>query len=330
MPTPPLREDHPKMQEALDAWARENNNYDAGARRLNLAPGTFRHRVNVALAEGLTPFVEPQKPRIRVPARSTSQSELPVSGEAVRVFVWGCAHDSPDIPDKSRFRHAGLLASELKPDYIVDLGDSADFDSLSRHPPPGSEDDIQRPRFRADIDSLTEAYAAFAETAPDTPKYHLHGNHEYRAWRYEYLHPSAQGMFTTEVDQVFARFGWSIKNYRDWLFLEGVGFTHVPINAAGKEYGGKTVENTLLNESTFSVVWSHIHKQHFVRRAKVGVGNALQSYNTGTFMPQGLIKPYAQMAMTGWTYGPSELTLRDGQIESARYWSVQELSERYS
>jgi hypothetical protein len=33
--------------------------------------------------------------------------------------------------------------------------------------------------------------------------------------------------------------------------------------------------------------------------------------------------------MTGWTYGITELTLRDGQIESARTWSELELRERF-
>ena len=67
-----------------------------------------------------------------------------------------------------------------------------------------------------------------------------------------------------------------------------------------------------------------------VNRPKFGIGNAIQVYNTGSAMPQGYLKAYAGLSMTGWTYGFSELTLRDGQIESARYWSERELSERYS
>jgi hypothetical protein len=333
MPTRPLREDRPKMQRALDAWTAADHNYAAGANSLGMPEGTFRHQVNTALAEGLQPFVTPPKPRIRVPARSTYQAMPNAFGKAVRVFVWGCAHDSPNIPDKSRFRHAGMLAAELAPDFIVDLGDSLDLDSLSMHAPLGSVDDQQRPAFLTEIASVEEAYGEFHATAPpadEIPRYRLKGNHENRADRFEASNPTAAGVYTLPLSQVFARYGWSEKQYREWLFLEGVGFTHAPINSMGREYGGKTAENQIINETTFSVVWSHIHRGHFARRAKIGVGNGLQSYNTGTFMPQGLVKPYAGLSQTGWTYGVSELTLRDGQIESARNWSTLELSERFA
>lgn len=333
MGTPPLKFDIPKMQQALDAWADASYSATAAAKVLGIDRSTLNHRIKIAQDQGLAPHVKPEKPRIRIPARTSYQATPSAFGKAVRVMVWGCAHDSPSIPDKSRFRHAGQLASELRPDFIVDLGDSLDLDSLSGHPIPGSMDDRQRPFFTAEVDSLTEAYAAFHDTAPspdDIPRYHLHGNHENRAWRFEANNPASQGVFTTQIDQVFARMGWTIKGYREWLFLEGVGLTHVPINMAGKEYGGKTAENLVLNETTFSVVWSHIHRSHHARRAKIGIGNGLQSFNTGTFMPMGFIKQYAGLAQTGWTYGIHELTLRDGQIESARTWSTLELSERFS
>ena len=333
MPTPPLRDDRPKMQRALNAWAEADHNYTAGASILGIDTGTFRHQVGTALAEGLSPEIGQTKPRIRVPARSVYQPMPNEFGKPVRVFVFGCAHDAPNIPDKSRFRHAGLLASELKPDFIVDLGDSLDLDSLSHHALPGSVDDHQRPFFTAEVQSLTEAYAAFHETAPspdEVPRYHLHGNHENRAWRHEANNPASTGVFTTQIDQVFARMGWTIKAYREWLFIEGVGFIHVPINLAGREYGGKTIDNTLLNEITFSVCWSHTHRRQLSHRAKVGIGNALQSFNTGSFMPMGYVKQYAGLSTTGWTYGAHEMTLRDGQIESVRTWSTKELEERYA
>jgi hypothetical protein len=321
------------LQEALDVLAECDNNQTAAAKRLRLDRSSFRHRIERARDENLVPQIKPIKPRIRVPARSVYQPTPNEFGKAVRVFLWGCAHDAPNLPDKSRFKHAGLMAAELRPDFIVDLGDSLDLDSLSHHAPLGSLDDRQRPFFTAEVESLTEAYAAFHEAAPspeEVPRYHLHGNHENRAWRHEQNNPASQGVFTTQVDQVFARMGWTVKAYREWLFIEGVGFTHCPVNMAGREYAGKTAENTLLNESTFSVVWSHTHKMQLAHRPKVGIGNAIQSFNSGSFMPMGLIKQYAGLSTTGWTYAAHELTLRDGQIESVRTWSERELHERFA
>jgi hypothetical protein len=321
------------MQRSLDAYAAADFNYTAAAKAEGINTNTFRNHVEQARLHKLEPGKPLEKPRIRVPARSVYQPTPSEFGKAVRVFLWGCAHDAPNLPDKSRFKHAGLMAAELRPDFIVDLGDSLDLDSLSHHAPLGSLDDRQRPFFTAEVESLTEAYAAFHEAAPspdEVPRYHLHGNHENRAWRHEQNNPASQGVFTTQVDQVFARMGWTVKAYREWLFIEGVGFTHCPVNMAGREYAGKTAENTLLNESTFSVVWSHTHKMQLAHRPKVGIGNAIQSFNSGSFMPMGLIKQYAGLSTTGWTYAAHELTLRDGQIESVRTWSERELHERFA
>jgi hypothetical protein len=331
MPTRPLTRE--QMQEAVDTVHNFHGNRTAAARHLGMDRMTLTNRLEKGQSAGLLPLVVPEKPRIRVPARSVYSPMPSAFGKAKRVFVWGCAHDSPLIPDKARFRNAGRLAAELNPDFIVDLGDSLDLDSLSTHAVPGSTDDRARPGFLSELESLDEAYSAFDETAPpadSVPRFHLRGNHENRADRFEANNPTTAGVYTIPLSQVFSRRGWSERQYREWLFIDGVGFTHVPINQAGKEYGGKGVENTVMNESTFSVVWSHTHKQINSKRPKIGIGNSIRSYNTGCFMPQGYIKQYAGLSTTGWDYGVSELTLRDGLIEGYRYWSELELRERFT
>lgn len=330
MPSHPLTMD--QMQAAIDLLAQHDWNATAAARASGMDRTTLRNRVDKARAAGLTPFTPAPKPRIRVPARSVYQPIPDQFGDAKRVLVFGCAHDSPGT-DKVRFGNAGKLAAELSPDFIIDLGDTMDLDSLSTHAIPGSLDDRQRPAFKSETASLTEAQDLFDRFAPsgdEVPRFHLHGNHENRAWRYEQNNPTAQGVFTTEIDQVYARFGWTVKAFREWLYINGVGFTHAPINGMGREVGGVNANQTVAREATHSVVWSHTHKHEQVNRAKFGIGNAVQIYNTGSFMQQGYLKAYAGLSMTGWTYGISELTLRDGQIESARYWSELELRERFA
>ncbi|AVX04256.1 hypothetical protein MXMO3_01730 [Maritalea myrionectae] len=321
-----------QMQQAVDAYARNHGNITAAARDSDMPRSTFKDRLGRAHANGFLPNLTPAKPRIRVPARSTYVPQPASHGEAIRVMVFGCSHDSPLIPDKSRYLHMGRLASDLRPDYIVRLGDDCDLDSLSNYAVPGSADDFERPAFRREMESLEEAEAAFDKDAPDgsdIPRERLKGNHEYRADRFENNNPSAQGVFTGAIDQIYARFGWSVKQYKEWIFLGGVGFTHVPINAAGREYTGQNPSNMIANHSTFSVVWSHTHKGEFLNRPKIGIGNGIQVFNTGCSMPQGYIKKYAGVSTTGWTYRCNELTIRDGQIESARSWSMLELEEKY-
>lgn len=321
------------MQSALDLGAEHDWNWTAASRASGIDRSTLRHRADKARNAGLIALHKPPKPRIRVPARAVYQPTPDNYAESVRVLVWGCAHDSPTIPDKTRFANAGKLAAHLEPDYIVDLGDTMDMDSLSTHAMPGSVDDRERPFFKAEIASLTDAIFAFNEHAPsadDIPRIHLHGNHENRAWRFENNNPTSQGVFTTEIDQVYARFGFTVKAFREWLYISGVGFTHAPINGMGREVGGVNANQTVAREATHSVVWSHTHKREFIERPKFGVGNSIQVVNSGSFMPQGYLKAYAGLSMTGWTYGITELTLRDGQIESARTWSELELRERFT
>jgi hypothetical protein len=60
------------------------------------------------------------------------------NGEAVTVCVIGDAHDDPRMPDKSRFEVLGKWAASMCPDYIVQLGDWATFDSFNRYTERGS------------------------------------------------------------------------------------------------------------------------------------------------------------------------------------------------
>lgn len=321
------------LQRVVDAVADAHGNQAAAARNLGIPKGTVQHIKEQADADGILPYVKPPKPKYFVPPRSTYIAKPKKHGKAMRVFVFGCAHDAPQIGDKSRFLHAGRLAADLAPDYIVDLGDTLDLDSLSVHATPGSAIDRERAGFLTEMDSLDEAIAAFNEAAPsahETPRYHCHGNHEYRAFRFEMNNPTTDGVYTLPLNQIFARYGFTTLAYREWFYLEGVGFTHAPINGMGKEYAGKFPDQMIAQDSTHSVVWSHTHKSTRVHRPKVGIGNSIDVFNTGSFMPQGYLKQYAGLSTTGWTYGAHELTLRDGGIESVRTWSELELRERFA
>lgn len=321
------------LQADINALAEHHGNQTAAARERGISRSTFQGRIDEARRRKIMPSLPPQKPRIRVPARTSYIPQPEEHGKPVRVVVFGCAHDSPSIPDKSRFRNVGSLAAELRPDYIVDLGDTLDLDSLSVHAIPGSKDDRARAPFLTELASLAEAIEAFDSTAPsrdEIPRYHLHGNHEYRAWRFEAANPTTDGVYTLPLEQLFAQYGFTTRLFREWQFIADVGFTHAPITGMGKEVAGKFPDQMVSQEATHSIVWSHTHKSVKVNRPKFGVGNAIQVFNTGSFMPQGYLKQYAGLSMTGWSYGAHELTLRDGQIESTRTWSELELRERYS
>ena len=92
-----------------------------------------------------------ERPRIRVKAHSES-SDAPI----YRVCAIGDLHDSPHLSDKSRFTWIARHICETQPDRIVQIGDWASFDSVSRHDAPGSIKQKMRPSIAADFESLEE------------------------------------------------------------------------------------------------------------------------------------------------------------------------------
>ncbi len=63
---------------------------------------------------------------------------------------------------------------------------------------------------------------------------------------------SFAGTLVLQREQLYARYRWKTTPYRHWIFLEGVGFTHVPMSIMQKPIGGRYPENTIGNQATHS------------------------------------------------------------------------------
>ena len=105
----------------------------------------------------------------------------------IKIFVIGDTHDSPHIPDKSRFGWFAKHISKTKPDAIVHIGDFVTLDSCTHY----IKDDtytarIEKPYFTQEIRSLEGALEEFDywHKYKKIPKYITFGNHERRLWRY--------------------------------------------------------------------------------------------------------------------------------------------------
>ena len=51
----------------------------------------------------------------------------------IKVVVIGDTHDSPDIPDKSRFGWFSKHIKKFKLDYVVQIGDFISLDSCTHY-----------------------------------------------------------------------------------------------------------------------------------------------------------------------------------------------------
>jgi hypothetical protein len=163
----------------------------------------------------------------------------------------------------------------------------------------------------------------------DIPMELTAGNHEERVQRFENKNAETVGTLYMQFEELCARYRWRLHPYGQWLFIDGVGFTHVPKNIMGKPYGGQNSENQIANHATHSIVFGHTHRATFRKTPKIGINNSIEVLNLGSAMPDGYVAKYAGTATSGWSYGIYELSIKSGHIVSHRFLDMRYLQEQY-
>ena len=300
---------------------------------------TFESRFNIAKALigepdwGLyVPELYLSNPEpILAPQQHGSFFDNSYSGKSVTVCVIGDAHDSPHLPDKSRFKVLGRWANSMCPDYVIQLGDWGTFDSFNRYTERGSYESQLLPTWKQDLESLEESIQAFEDgfSGGDSIKWITTGNHENRAARYENSDPRLRDTIVPAWQEKFISREWNLKPYQEYLFVEGVGFIHHVTNGMGKAFGGVTANQRAASESVFSVVHGHDHKLEFATRAKIGPSRPVEMISAGCALPQNYVEPYAKHATTGWFWGTLFVKIRNGEILDKSAISMETLYEIY-
>jgi hypothetical protein len=278
-----------------------------------LSPGGICERLGIVPhVEYVKEEVAPEKIRVRVQAGS-SATPSPV----IRVLAVGDSHDSPLLPDKSRFRAMGKLAKERGLSHVIQIGDFADFDSVSHHIAADTIEGKLNNPYTADIVSLSRALDAFNEGlgGHSIVRHLTMGNHERRVYVYENQHPQIEGMLSSELEQTFIDHGWAFTKYGTFHFLGGVGFSHAALNRLGKTYGGKLAESTIGNDAVWDVVIGHSHIRREHRAPKIGPQQHVTILNLGCALPSGYTQQYVYHGqLSGWWYGVNIITIQNGQI----------------
>lgn len=158
-----------------------------------------------------------------------------------RHFIIPDRQAKPGVPlDHNRW--LGYAIQEYKPDVLVDLGDAADFPSLSSY---ASAREREGQRLRKDIevanqadDMLEEAMGSFRPKN----KIRLYGNHENRLERFLSEHPVLEGSVGLELLGVEER-GWKAVPYKhgapNVVVVDGVHYAHYFTNVnTGRAIGG--------------------------------------------------------------------------------------------
>lgn len=265
------------------------------------------------------------KPRVRVKAGSAPRiSNEPI----VRVMAIGDPHDAPGR-DKRRFKWLGKHAAKTNPDHIVVIGDTLCLDSLSTHAPAGSADDIAKPSFWQELDSLDEAISIFHKELPvgSIPITHTNGNHENRANRAAANSPKTCGDMPFRLEEVFARYRWRTYDFGEYVKIAGCDFVHCPLDVRRREVSS---EPALKARSVRTLIMGHTHVNGFLPAVKWGQDVRVDILNLGTSMPWKERAHYVGTAPAPWGYGWYDLRIQDGRILSAKHYDMLEGEELYA
>ena len=142
----------------------------------------------------------------------------------------------------------GRAIAEYKPDSVIDLGDNADFPSMSTHSAVGSRDK-EGQRLLADINAANEGERLLMQGKGDfepDERVRLRGNHEHRLTRFIDANPVLEGIIGLHL---LDDDGWDIVPYADGQpgirHIDGVAYAHYFANPnTGKPIAG-TIDNRL-------------------------------------------------------------------------------------
>lgn len=330
---------HEMMKETARLYAKHNGSPVEAARELGIPRTTFSSRVETAKTYGYIKEIvvgtdnEPDTEIKRIYLKPNYKIFTRPRGDQVnaRVLAIGDAHDSPEIPDKSRFRAMGAYAKANKVDNIIQIGDFMSVDSMSSHDPNWTVKGQNKPSFKEDIASFEEALRAFDDGLDgyEVTKHITLGNHEDRINRFVNNNPEIVEILFEEVYSLLHKFGWDYSPFGEFHFIGDVGFTHAPLNQMGKPYGGMNCQNQIARDSLHDVVFGHTHKRTDNTFPKIGKEH-ITVINVGCAMPDGHIEDYAKHSVTGWSYGVYDLDIRDGRIKGHKWVPMDVLLEDYN
>lgn len=218
------------------------------------------------------------------------------------ILVFGDAHCELG-QDISRFKWLGEKIVELKPSYIVQLGDFTSMLSLS-HWDMNKKAKMEGRRYQADIEAALNA--VFTMLYP-LHKYNdkqrrwkeklyqptilwFEGNHEDWIRKYLDTHPEMLGYMHPFCETISNQWpyieGIPYREYRT-IKVKGVNisFTHAPMSPINLPLGGKYVSERALDICDSHVVFGHTHRFQHMHRFLHGRG-LKQAINAGCFFDE--------------------------------------------
>jgi predicted phosphodiesterase len=196
-----------------------------------------------------------------------------------------------------RFEALGNYIADVQPDNIVQIGDFLSLDSLSAWDL-NKRAKMEGRRFSAELKAGKKAVELLMRPIVDLNKsfrankrkqykprlISLLGNHEDRWFRYLDTHPELIDVVDIYAACGFKKFGWEKVDYRKYAHIEGVCFTHVPMNGVNQPISGVRMMQIAAKDHETSVVFGHSHRLAIETNIRHGENSQqIMALNVGCF-----------------------------------------------
>lgn len=206
------------------------------------------------------------------------------AGQGKTAVVFSCAHASPEVSNE-RFDWLGSLIYDIKPDYVVDLGDGADMKSLNSF-------DTRRPgaivaqNYERDINSYNDAQerlrSKFRMQRRKRPAWFgFEGNHEYRIKTALSHDPRLEGDMYGISPRHLNSHRW-FDEYHEYEntdpavhTYDGVDYAHFIATGAGRAMSSVHHAYNLIQRRYRSTTVGHSHKRDMYFKDGVGSNGAI-------------------------------------------------------
>ena len=195
--------------------------------------------------------------------------------------------DSHAHPDYNNLRYDWIakFVLDIRPDYVVDIGDWFDMPSLCSYDK-GTKS-FEGRRYKKDIAAGLDAQERY-QTIIKAPKKKLPkhfrtlGNHENRISRAVNLDPVLDGTIGIS-DLQSKEYGWEEYPFLTPLHLEGITFQHYFTSGVmGRPIGGENHAKSLITKQFRSCVQGHSHTMDYARRTDAS-GRKLHGLVVGVY-----------------------------------------------
>jgi hypothetical protein len=185
------------------------------------------------------------------------------------ILVIPDSHAKPNISNE-RYDWLNKLILDRKPNYIVELGDFADMESLSSYDK--GKLSGQNRHVGNDLDWAIDARKRLSKGILERQQQlfnskkakwlvkmvALGGNHENRLDKYVNDNPEMLGVLNQDASKA-AEQGWEWHPFMEKVTIEGITFCHYFHNGIGKPLGGVMPARTLTQKLYTSTVSGHSH-----------------------------------------------------------------------